>query len=49
MIFECVDGMLGSIAAVDIRWYQLVVNVGISEKILEGGGSFVVQALELWS
>jgi len=49
MFFECADGVLSGISAVDIRWYQLVVNVGSSAKILEGSGGFIVQLLEPWS
>jgi len=48
VISEQADGALGGIVAVDIWWSQLVVNVSISEKVLEGSEGFIVQLLESW-
>jgi len=47
MIFERADGAFGGIAAVEVRGDQLVVDLVFLEELLEGGGSLIVESLEL--
>ena len=49
MVFEGADGSLSGIATVDSRWDKLIVDCLSSEEVLEDGGAFVVEALELWA
>ncbi|MEM7178391.1 MAG: hydantoinase B/oxoprolinase family protein [Pseudomonadota bacterium] len=45
MILVCSDGSFCGIAAMDVRWDELVVDVGVAEKLFERGGAFVVETL----
>jgi hypothetical protein len=48
VIFERANGAFGSVSAVDVRWSELVVDVDAGHELLESGGCFVVELLELW-
>ena len=48
MVLEGADRAFGSIAAVNVRWGKLEVNVFFSEVVFQGLGSFIVKSLELW-
>ncbi len=45
VVFECVDGSFGGIAAMDVWWDQLIVHIFRHQEFLEGLGCFVIQAL----
>jgi hypothetical protein len=47
MIFKGAYGSFGGIAAVDIRWRKLGINVVIGQVLEQGSGCFIVQAVEL--
>jgi hypothetical protein len=49
MILECVYHTFCSIAAMDVRWNQLEVDVFIAEELLEELGTLIVEALESWA
>ena len=46
MVFEVSDGSFGGVAAIRMWWHQLVINVFLSEKLLEIFGGFIVKFLE---
>ena len=45
MVFESSDGSFGGVAAMRMWWHQLVINVFLSEKVLESGGGIIVEFL----
>ena len=47
MVFEGADGTLSGIAAMDMWRDELVVNAFVGHELLERGGGFVVEFLEL--
>lgn len=47
VIFERPDGAFSSIASVHARRGELEVDLFVAKELLEGGGTFVVEALEL--
>ena len=49
VVFECADGLFGSIAAMDVWRDQLIVHLFRRQKFLESLGCFVIQALEFWT
>jgi len=49
MVFKCADGTFGCIAAMDVWWHQLKINVYHCKEILEDGGHFIIQVLKVWS
>jgi hypothetical protein len=46
MVFESVDRSFCGVAAVDVRWSELVVDVLAAHELLEGGAGLVVEFLE---
>lgn len=48
MIFEGADGSFSCVAAMQVGWCQLEVNIICMEELAEEGGSFIIQSLELW-
>jgi hypothetical protein len=42
------DGALRGVAAMEVRWHQLVSDIIDGEKILQSGGCLVVESLEFW-
>lgn len=48
MCFECVDGLFGNVAAVDVRWDKLKrVSPYLFDLQLVGGAAFVVENLQV--
>ncbi len=47
VILESTNGSFGGIAAVNVRWDELIVHIFCGEVVLEGLGCLVVKALEL--
>jgi hypothetical protein len=48
VLLESPDGAFGGVAAMAVRWHQLVSDIIDGEEILLSGGSLVVESLELW-
>ena len=49
VVLECLDGSLGSIAAVDVGRGELVGHILLMEILLEDGGALIVKGVELGS
>ena len=47
MVFKCANGTFGCIASVQVGRDKLEIDVGVAKKRLEGGGTLVVQTMEL--
>jgi hypothetical protein len=47
MVLKGSDGAFRSIATMDARWNKLEVDGFVAKKLLKGGGTLVVEALEL--
>jgi hypothetical protein len=48
VFLESSDGAFGSVASMATRWHQLVSDIIDGKEILQSGGCFVVESLELW-
>jgi hypothetical protein len=48
VFFEGPDGAFSGVAAMVVRWYQLVSDIIDGEEILQSGGCLVVKSLEFW-
>jgi hypothetical protein len=48
VFFEGPDGALRGVAAMAVRWHQLVSDTIDDEEILQSGGCLVVESLEFW-
>jgi hypothetical protein len=48
VLFEGPDGAFRGVAAMAVRWHQLVSDVIDGEEILQSGGYLVVEILEFW-
>jgi hypothetical protein len=47
VFFEGPDGAFRGVAAMAVRWHQLVSNIIGGEEVLQSGGCLVVESLEL--
>jgi hypothetical protein len=48
VFFEGPDGAFRGVAAMAVRWYQLVRDIIDGEEIFQSGGCLVVESLEFW-
>jgi hypothetical protein len=48
VLLESPDGAFRGVASMAVRWHQLVSDIIDGEEILQNGGCFVVESLELW-
>jgi hypothetical protein len=48
VFFEGPDEAFRGVAAMAVRWHQLVSNIIDGEEILQSGGCLVVERLEFW-
>ena len=47
MVLEGLDGSLGDITTMDVRWHELVVDAFCFDGAFKRGGGFIIQLLEL--
>jgi hypothetical protein len=48
VFFEGSDGAFRGVAAMAMRWHQLVSNIIDGAEILQSGGCLVIESLEFW-
>jgi hypothetical protein len=48
VFFEGPDGAFRGVAAMAVRWHQLVSDIIDGEEILQSGGCLVVESLQFW-
>ena len=48
VVFECLYGPFGSVAAMDVGGNQLVLGIGVVDEVLELLGGFIVESMESW-
>ena len=49
VILERANGSFGSVAAMNARRDELVVNFLVDDELFKDGGTFVVKSLEIWA
>ena len=49
VILEGSNGSFGGVAAMDVWWHKLEIDVFFVEEAFQRGGGFIVKLVELWT